>query len=233
MPPKQSRTERGKQAILDMVSKIYPEVVDPEVLLYDGTNRNVVLNYVLVMPIGTRIEPNEFMKEFADYFNPYRCVVHSNNPRTQPYILSYVECTSCDVKDDETSSNFGNIVADIEIKYYKDHVPYPDPESIGQLQALLHINEEKLDIAKRENGRLIKKNNSLINKSNQNLANMRKIIATLYESCSNKQNCPACWEEISTEKLRVPGCGHFICVDCKDKLAKPECPMCREPMSRL
>jgi hypothetical protein len=122
------------------------------------------------------------------------------------------------------------VVADFEIKYFKDHIPYPAPDSLSQLAAHLSLAEANILLQKKENNRLVKKNNMLISKSKQYMKNMRRIISTMYESCPNKQDCPTCWEQISTDKLVVPVCGHFICSDCKDKLAKPECPMCREPI---
>lgn len=228
MPPKLSRTERGKQAILDMVSKVFPEVVGPDVALYEGTNRNVTFGYILAMPVEQAIEALEFMTKVYDYFEPYRCVVGSGARQT---VISYVRCKSCYMRDGgESPSIIGNVVADFEIKYFKDHIPYPAPDSLSQLTAHLSLAEANILLQKKENNRLVKKNNMLISKSKQYMKNMRRIISTMYESCPNKQDCPTCWEQISTDKLVVPVCGHFICSDCKDKLAKPECPMCREPI---
>lgn len=228
MPPKQSRTERGKQAILDMVSKAFPEVVGAEVVLYEGTNRNVTFGYILAMPVEQAIGAVNFMEKVYEYFEPYKCIVGTGARQTA---ISYVRCKSCYMRDGgESPSIVGNMVADFEIKYFKDHIPYPAPDSLNQLNAQLFLAEETIVLYKKENKRLIKKNNILIAKSKQYMTNMRKIISTMYESCPNKQDCPTCWEQISCEKLVVPGCGHFICSDCKDKLAKPECPMCREPL---
>lgn len=236
MPPKQSRTERGQQAILDMVSKVFPEVTDPEVVLFEGSNRKSVLGYVLIMPVTTIIETRDFIKKVTDYFQPYKCVVTSGSIQTA---LSYVYCNTCEMKDldyidtdlDYIGTNIiGKLVAEFEIKYFKDHIPYPAPDSLVQMRALLETVKAENTFSKSEIKRLIKKNNILIAKSKHYMKNMRKIISDMYESCPNKQDCPTCWEQISTDKLLVPGCGHFICSDCKDKLAKPECPLCREPL---
>jgi len=236
MSRKQSRTERGKQAILDMVNKVFPDVVNHEVILYDGTNRNALLNYALVIPMESNVEfivePPIFKKKCSEYFAPYYCSV--TRRRSDPKLLSYVECKTCEIKVDiESVEHSYNLVADFEIKHYKDHVPYPDPESIGQMKVLLEVVQAMLAAAKKENIRLIKKNNGIITKSKKSIANMRRIITTLYESCPNKQSCPTCWEEITREKLFIPVCGHFICTDCKERLTAQNCPMCREPLSNI
>jgi ribosomal protein L37AE/L43A len=223
MPVKQSRIERGKQAILEMVDKVFPEITNQEVLLLDGNNRNVTQKYLLVFPERNNIELDVFEKKISEYFEPHICYGRRR-------MLSYVKCLTSSIIDNDTETNLGQIVAEIEIRYFKEHIPYPSLESLGQVRDLLTVAQIQIQITKKENSRLIKKNNRLIDDTNRYMKNMRKVISSLYESSIQKQDCPTCWEEITVEKLYITRCGHFICSDCKGKLAKAECPLCRESL---
>ena len=243
MPAKKSRIERGKDAIMEMVKQEFPEMIEPEVMLTHGTNRNCTLRYILVMSDANVIVFEEFLRKVTDYFAPYQCIVGRN--RT----VSYVLCESIyrnDTTISEVDPSVPYIVAEFEVKYHKTHVPFPTMEFVidPNQRLILQLNSRIAKIeednkklttrfkeVKTNNNRLIKKNNMLIGKTKNYMANIKKVINKIYEACSTKENCPTCWEDICVEKLYVTGCGHFICTDCKDKLSKPECPMCRESLN--
>jgi len=219
MPAKQSRIEGGKKAILFMIDTVFSTIQQQnvEVLLWEGSNRNVLQRHKVILT-NTIIDSDFFMKEVSDYFAPYK----SAN--------SYVECRSCGINDNPGSLYFGKFVASFDVKYFKDHIPYPSADSVQQLRSMLEITEAQLINATTENKRLIKKNNKVIAKTKQYMKNMLKLVSEMYSSGHYNRDCPTCWEIIATDKVYVSGCGHFLCLDCKDKLTKPECPMCREPL---
>lgn len=225
MPAKMSRVEGGKQAILAMLDAVFTIIEEQniEVLLWEGSNRNVLQRHKVILT-NTIIDSELFMKEVSEYFAPYRCL------GLRQKLLSYVECTSCGINNNPASLYFCKFVASFDVKYFKDHIPYPSADSAQQLRTALQNTEQKLAEAKNDNNRLIKKNNRLIAKTKQYMRNMLKLVVELYGSSQCKRDCPACWETIATDKIYVSGCGHFLCLDCKGKLAKPECPMCREPL---
>jgi hypothetical protein len=222
MPPKQSRIEGGKRAILTMIDTVFATVQEQniEVLLWEGSNRNVLQRHKVILT-NTIIDSDFFMKEVSDYFAPYKCA------------NSYVECKSCGINDNPGSLYYGKFVANFDVKYFKDHIPYPSADSVQQLRSMLEITEAQLINATTENKRLIKKNNKVIAKTKQYMKNMLKLVTEMYSSGHCNRDCPTCWETIATDKVYVSGCGHFLCLDCKDKLTKPECPMCREPLLAL
>ena len=228
MPAKQSRIECGKQAILTMLDTVFAVIQEQniEVLLWEGSNRNVLQRHKVILS-DTIIDCDFFMKEVADYFAPYKCV------GLRQKLLSYIECTSCGMNDDPGSLYYGKFVANFDVKYFKDHIPYPCADSAEQLRTRLQSTEALLTISAAENKRLIKKNNKVIAKTKHYMKNMLKIVTEMYGSGHCNRDCPTCWETIATDKVYVSGCGHFLCLDCKDKLTKPECPMCREPLLAL
>jgi hypothetical protein len=45
----------------------------------------------------------------------------------------------------------------------------------------------------------------------------------------NKEfTCPCCYELVNKDTIKMPFCGHILCVGCYDKLQQKKCPSCRK-----
>jgi hypothetical protein len=78
-----------------------------------------------------------------------------------------------------------------------------------------------------KNRRLIRRERRLAMEKYSGLfTKMQNKICEYYKNSGKSEECPVCYENIDSAKLKVPGCCHFICTDCSSRCTS--CPMCRE-----
>jgi len=54
---------------------------------------------------------------------------------------------------------------------------------------------------------------------------LTEVIKSLYANTNKNEDCPVCYESIDVDNLKIPICGHFICITCSDRC--DQCPLCR------
>ncbi len=60
--------------------------------------------------------------------------------------------------------------------------------------------------------------------------NMQPSLNTFVDEEGDDISCPVCWENLEPDKVSTLGCSHYICKKCCEKLLKPTCPLCRQPI---
>lgn len=133
------------------------------------------------------------------------------------------------------------VICKIHVQYHSKYpLPYPVSEDLLSIK-------EKYELAKKENQNLLLEVEELENlfdtleykydkmkgirsaennQHNKNYFQLQKKIRELYQMVGVCSDCPVCWEPIPSEKLIVPGCGHYICEGCNGRCTK--CPICRQ-----
>ena len=191
--------------------------------------------------------PAAFTADFNNYYEDYasyRRIVDRSVDETDEIVvikIAYVEVTLVSIETDK-------LVASVVVKYAKQHKPYPieqvQPinfenrynnlkrlyeEQCSNITILENDNyhyKRRLRIANQEL-RSIK--NASVNKYinvKQKFLTLQHIIRTLYTKTNQSEECPVCYENILTENLIIPECGHFICSVCSNKCSG--CPLCRD-----
>jgi hypothetical protein len=136
----------------------------------------------------------------------------------------------------------------ITIVYYKTHKPFPvaNPKSslgtelnseIVELKSIIRMMDETIynyhqriyrvrDVLHDERVRRKQISENLHTTIYNNHSRMEKHIRGMFDSLKIEQDCPVCYEQITSETLVVPSCCHYICNACIPKC--PSCPICRE-----
>ena len=139
----------------------------------------------------------------------------------------------------------GDFTAKLEVSYFKSHIPYPicssDEEDSKKKVKLLEkqVKEltEELTMSKQlynlmsleadKNRRLIRRERRIVTEKYAGLfEKMQNKMREYYKLSDKPEECPVCYENIESSKLKVPGCCHLICTDCSSRCTA--CPMCRE-----
>jgi len=139
----------------------------------------------------------------------------------------------------------GDFTAKIEVSYFKSHMPYPICSSAEQdakkrvkfLEKQVRELTEELATSKQlynlmslesdKNRRLIRRERRLVTAKFSGLfEKMQNKMREYYKDLGKPEECPVCYENIDSAKLKVPSCCHFICTDCSSRCTT--CPMCRE-----
>jgi hypothetical protein len=133
----------------------------------------------------------------------------------------------------------------IMVIYHKTHIPFPVPLTtkeefeqkckrleIRNAELIINVNsltnmyqekEEQYNILRRRM-RIDRRN---IEQKYQNMfEKMQKKFREFYKEVELKDDCPVCYEVISVDNLKVPGCCHTICSSCAGRCTN--CPICRE-----
>lgn len=183
------------------------------------------------------------IENFKNYFHGYFDSFILTN--TNGKVLSYTSIFNVRFSNDNESS--GDLLSTIVTYYYKSYIPYPSKMQTQQ-QIIQYCNqleknnaEHLLDLEDKNyiiNSLKIKnkKQNRRFNreifltelKRQKNIYKMQEKIRNFYSKQSENdfEDCPVCYDKISVEKLKVPGCCHYICKDCHGKCET--CPICRE-----
>jgi hypothetical protein len=194
-----------------------------------------------IIPPGTTVMQDQEIPTidiFKSYFNDYvKNYILYNNFTS----LSYTNISDYwygDVNNVDLNIN-------IDVIYYKSHIPYPIPLSLNsqfeqkykkleERNAELCFNVDNIILmyqkkqdqynAFRDKFHIAQMNTE--EKHRIILEKMQKKFREIYSQCNSTENCPVCYESIHSDKLKVPGCCHTICTDCSEKCVK--CPICRE-----
>jgi hypothetical protein len=186
---------------------------------------------------------SDFATDFNTYFENFAFYEQCpDNSATQYNLvrLSYTEITHITNTDDA-------IVASVVVKYLKKYTPFPpEPPEINfetklrELEKRFSDQQAQTTLLMRENKYFRRRiantnrdmtriraeyNNKLINVGAK-FTSLKTIIKKLYENTNKQEDCPVCYECITTDKLVVPECGHFICSTCSVQCSR--CPLCRD-----
>jgi hypothetical protein len=183
-----------------------------------------------------------FVREFKAFFDPFELEEHGR-------VVSYTSITECGYQLQGESVDVANLdfVGKIDVCYYKAYIPYPsDLQTHAQLMEqckqlrIANVNL-KYDIDHMFHGfqaksRKLYQTKKLLRKieaeTNEKLGNtidrMGEKIRELYKALgeSVQEECPVCYEVMSSEDIAIPGCCHYICTKCSMLCNK--CPLCRE-----
>lgn len=174
---------------------------------------------------------DEFKQVFKQHFSAYYL-------KQQRKIVSYTIIKSITI--DETDDN-KYFIATIEVRFYKDNLPFPYKKSIDELSTDEIISKYKK--LEKENINLLAqideldsfskhlfikntRSKKLLESKTNHIQKLTTKIIQNYKENGICEECPVCYEVMKSEKLKVPGCCHFICSDCESKCNS--CPLCRE-----
>lgn len=177
----------------------------------------------------TQTIPNfdDFIKEFDAYFEPF--AIYITNMK-----LSFVDLSSI-------FRNTTEIVLSIRVFYHKKHLPYPVTrtpiEDFQQRCSELTAINERLttvndDLYEDNNQKLFEINRirRILKKTREHYAitfnRMGSKIRDYYGKTNVLEDCPVCYESISSDQLEVTKCLHYICKGCASKCTA--CPLCRD-----
>lgn len=174
---------------------------------------------------------NEFKQVFKEHFSAYYL-------KQQRKILSYSIIRSITIDESGDNKYF---IATIEVRFYKDNLPFPYKKSLDELS----IDEIRLKYKQLEKDKdmlvtqideqesfaqhLYIKNVRIKKVVETKTNHIEKLTAKIIQNYKENgicQECPVCYESMKPEKLKVPGCCHLICSDCESKCNS--CPLCRE-----
>ena len=65
------------------------------------------------------------------------------------------------------------------------------------------------------------------NGTNIDLSHLTNMLLQLYDKVGELCDCPICFETMTKENTFVPSCGHLCCKDCKAKMEKNGCAICK------
>ena len=182
----------------------------------------------------------EFRTKFEEYFEPFR-----NNFRNQGVSIDMLQI-----------NELQTMTMQICLSLCSGHpLPFPIPTYSGDSryqalqmrnQALMQRcehNTETIDIMRNEIRHLRHSRRVLKNKHNEEKMKMRERLSKndsrliqkikgYYKQQSEKENCPVCFEPIEAEDLYVPGCCHYLCNSCANRVKETSnrCPICRDEL---
>ena len=182
----------------------------------------------------------EFRTKFDEYFDPFR-----NNFRNQGVSIDMLQI-------DEQQTMTMQICLSMCSGY---PLPFPIPTYSGdsRYQALQMRNHalmqryehqnETIEALENEVRHLRHSRRALKNKHNEEKMKMRERLSkndnrliqkikSYYNEQSEKENCPVCYEPIKAEDLYVPGCCHYLCKYCANRVKETSnrCPICRDDL---
>jgi hypothetical protein len=188
--------------------------------------REVVMEDQYVPDVDT------FQTFFDDYFGDFYL-------KKGEKVLSDVSIT--DINIDAK----GDLKAEIQVKYYRSHLPYP-----CKVQSDQQWKERcaYLEMANRELEKNYNASNAVVSMQDKDIRRLKRRLNTIhvdsilklretvhkmqakiresYKELNKAEECPVCYECIKSEELIVPGCCHNICDGCFDRC--DSCPICRE-----
>ena len=175
---------------------------------------------------------NVFETFIDEYFGEFHLVKSGK-------VVSGVSIT--DIKIDAK----GHLKAEIQVKYYKSHLPYPT-----KAHSIKQLNERcvQVELANRELEVEIQASTEVVMAQSKEIRRLKRLLNTIhvdsvlklretvhkmqakiresYKELNKAEECPVCYECIKSEELMVPGCCHNICTGCYDRC--DSCPICRE-----
>jgi regulator of replication initiation timing len=132
------------------------------------------------------------------------------------------------------------------VVYYKSHIPFPAAIRSSQQIEQKYLEMVAINRVLTENlremteglsrvsfqyesvrRRMRTEKRAIEDKYKNLFETMEKKFVSLYGEKNMEEDCPVCYEVIPADKLKVPGCGHFICSSCQPRCSGA-CPMCRE-----
>lgn len=185
----------------------------------------------------------------SDYFDNYKIreggkllsyveVCYFQNPQNPEEKWGLDERATIDVSNDY------KIV--LGVVYYKSHIPFPAAIRSSQQIEQKYLEMVAINRALTENlremteglnrvsfqyesvrRRMRTEKRAIEDKYKNLFENMEKKFVSLYGEKNMEEDCSVCYEVIPANKLKVPGCGHFICSTCQPRCSGA-CPMCRE-----
>lgn len=191
-----------------------------------------------ITPPGPVMKPqelpniDEFMDKFDKFYRKHYLVINTK-------VMSAVQFSSATILDED-------LIININTFYHKNHLPFPTPLSekerklqqkcdnleeritslTDNIKAVIELNSEKQN--QYDNLRRImrteRKNTE--NKYKAMMEKMQSKLSEFYGKSNSPEDCPVCYDAISAEKYRLPGCCHSICTDCSSRCSK--CPICRD-----
>jgi hypothetical protein len=180
----------------------------------------------------------EFENYFHGYFNSY-ILTKSDK------IVSYTSLYGTRFTENDEVN--GDLITNIVVCYYKSYIPYPSniqtykqlSEYCNQLETSnndfieeledknseIHYLNIKFEKMKKQYNRNL---DSSYKKRSEVVVKMQEKIRGFYSKLplEELEDCPVCYEKITADLLKVPGCCHYICQDCHSKCES--CPICRE-----
>lgn len=194
----------------------------------------------------------DFKKQYHNYFKDYalligRIIVSYTEIYDYWYEKDDDRITSEEIRNGIIPTDLSefDVFMKILVVYHKSHFPFPVPLTneeklekrckqleiknnalIMNLNGLTNMYQERDEQYQCLRRRMRVERRNIENKYKTMFEKMQKKFAEYYSEIKEKDDCPVCYEEITAEKLKIPGCCHTICICCAEKCDK--CPICRE-----
>jgi hypothetical protein len=195
---------------------------------------------------------SEFKRHYHNYFKDFelvsgKIIVSYTEIYDYWYEKEDDRIISQEIRNGVISSDLSefDVFMKILVVYHKSHFPFPVPltneeklekrcrqlearnqELVLNLNGLTNMYQERDEQYQYLRRRMRVERRNIENKYKAMFEKMQKKFADYYSEIKVKDDCPVCYEVITAEKLKVPGCCHTICSCCAEKCDK--CPICRE-----
>ena len=165
----------------------------------------------------------DFIESFHTYFDPYRLIIGKTTVfgRTSLSYMSIIDLPRIQ------NIPICDKTLTLKVVYHKSHTPFPRPLTpMEEKDREIQFLETKLKRKINRNKSLSEIIETKSNRAEFNYKRMQKHLRMVYTERGKIENCPVCYEDISSDKLIIPNCFHYICESCVMKC--DNCPICRD-----
>ena len=159
----------------------------------------------------------DFIDSFHDYFDEYHLSI-DRTPVSYMSIINLPRIRNIPICDE---------ILRLKVVYHKSHTPFPRPLTpMEEKDREIQFLETKLKRKINRNKSLSEIIETNSTRAEFNYKRMQKKIRAIYTESGKIESCPVCYDDISSDKLIIPSCFHYICESCVMKCDK--CPICRD-----